>query len=89
MHQIGNTFTRLEPAIEFAEASFQSNPNTVCIIGNPPERFAAIHSQGLLNAWYKRLQRCVAEPVQLEQPLRVDGSEPLRWITDDADGVWI
>ena len=67
MHQIGNTFTRLEPAIEFAEVSFQSNPNTVCIIGNPPERFAAIHSQGLLNAWYKRLQRCVAEPVQLEQ----------------------
>ena len=67
MHQIGNTFTRLEPAIEFEEESFKFNPLMVCIIGEPPERFAAIHSQGLLNTWYRRLQRCVAEPVQLEQ----------------------
>ena len=67
MHQIGNTFTRLEPAIEFTEESFRFHPDVVCIIGEPPERFAAIHSRGLLNTWYRRLQRCVAEPVQLEQ----------------------
>lgn len=67
MHQIGNTFTRLQPVIEFTEDSFEFDPNTVCVIGEPPKRFAAIHSQGLLNAWYQKLQACLNQPVQVEQ----------------------
>ena len=66
MHQIGNTFTRLQSAIEFTESDLQESENTVCVLGEPPARFTAVHSQALLNAWYKRIQRCLTEPVQIE-----------------------
>jgi hypothetical protein len=67
MHQIGNSFTRLQPAIEFAESAFTPVPDTLGVLGDPPARFNPVHSQSLLNAWYNKLQNCLADPIQVEQ----------------------
>jgi len=67
MHQIGATFTRLQPVIEFSEKAFAACTDTVSVLGEPPARFETVHSQSLLNAWYNKVQSCLAEPVQVEQ----------------------
>ena len=83
MHQIGNTFTRLPASIEFILGTAQSQSvtqpgaasasglnddnNAVCILGEPAAKFATVHSPALVNAWHDKLQRCLNEPVQLEQ----------------------
>lgn len=66
MHQIGNTFTCFQASIEFHDNDFFHDPNTVSVLGEPALKFAAIHSQSMLNAWYNKLQNCLAEPVQTE-----------------------
>jgi hypothetical protein len=67
MYQIGETFTRLQPAIEFADCAFTPQEGTVCVLGDPPDKFAAVHSPSLLKAWSDKLQSCLARPVQSEQ----------------------
>ena len=67
MHQIGNSFTRLEPAIDFSGVALQDDPTTPCVLGDPPARLAAVHSPALVNAWHAKLILCLAEPTQTEQ----------------------
>lgn len=67
MYQIGNAFTRLVPVIEFTEADLRAGSATACVLGEPPAEFASVHSAVLINAWHAKLQRCLAEPVQVEQ----------------------
>ena len=67
MHQIGNSFTRLEPAIDFSGVALQDDPTTPCVLGDPPARLAAVHSPALANAWHAKLILCLAEPTQTEQ----------------------
>ena len=67
MHQIGNSFTRLEPAIDFSGVALQDDPTTPYVLGDPPARLAAVHSPALANAWHAKLILCLAEPTQTEQ----------------------
>lgn len=67
MYQIGETFTRLQPAIEFADSAFTPQEGTVSVLGDPPAKFAEVHSPSFLNAWYNKLQDCLERPVQSEQ----------------------
>jgi hypothetical protein len=67
MFQIGETFTRLQPAIEFANSAFTPQEGTVSVLGDPPDKFAAVHSPSMLNAWYNKLQDSLERPVQSEQ----------------------
>jgi hypothetical protein len=67
MHQISNTFTRLLPAIEFADSAFTQGHDTVRVLLDPPAMFDAVHSPSLLNTWYKKLQDALCQPVQVEQ----------------------
>lgn len=67
MFQIGETFTRLQPAIEFADSAFTPQEGTVSVLGDPPAKFAEVHSPSFLNAWYNKLHDCLERPVRTEQ----------------------
>ena len=72
MHQIGNSFTRLPASIGFFEYSAAAgeaanDSTTTCVLGVPAAQFETIHCPALVNAWHDKLQRCLLEPVQLEQ----------------------
>ena len=94
MHQIGNTFTRLLPAIEFTELAFTPIPDTVSLLGDPPANFDVVHSRSLLNTWYNKLQNALKEPVVLERRpghrrVQVLGSAVFDFATDNTLQVYI
>jgi hypothetical protein len=67
MYQIGDAFTTLTPGLNLTAQDFDPVLGEVSVLGDPPARFAAVHCSSLLNAWYRRLQACQADPVQIEQ----------------------
>ena len=67
MHQIAHTFTRLLPAIEFADSVLAPQPDKVCVLGVPPAVFAPVHSPSLINTWYDKLQAALRAPLEVEQ----------------------
>jgi hypothetical protein len=61
-----NTFARFRAVTVFSVADFQNGPDQACVLGEPPQRFADIHSASLINAWYARLERALTRPACIE-----------------------
>lgn len=66
MYQINDSFTRLEPAIDMAQAMQTQCANDPCVIGDPPTELLSVHTPALLNAWHAQLVASLANPTQVE-----------------------
>ena len=66
MIHIGESFTRLEPATCFVAVNLQEHRRD-CVLPEPPQAFASVHSRALVNEWHARLLRGLADPVCLER----------------------
>lgn len=72
IHATGNTVDSTTDVAGSSHASSSASQalsaaDTTCVLGNPPKKFATVHTSALINAWHAKLQQCLAEPVQLEQ----------------------
>lgn len=72
MFQLDQSFTRLNPGIDFSALSQAPGRPTKgaksdwCILGQPPKPLRALHWPALINAWHERLVKALCEPTQVE-----------------------
>ena len=66
MYQINDSFTRLETAINIAQAMQHHHAETPSILGDPPTELLSVHTPALINAWHAQLVASLANPTRVE-----------------------
>jgi len=66
MYQINQSFTRMEPQIDFSNVMLNQSNQGSGVLGHPPEHLLPIHCPALINAWHERLLQALANPTQVE-----------------------
>jgi hypothetical protein len=66
LYQIDQSFTRLEPQIDFSSAAKNQTIGELCVLGDPPKLLMALHCPALINAWHERMVQALTYPTQVE-----------------------